>query len=199
MGFAEINALHSELTSLKKSLSNYETKRSSQKKRKTEVESLIKVIKSVCNDNSDDVTSHIKKIINNLDEALTGVSSVSSMQSDATSDKEKDVYGDGKMNNALTQMESELRDVSNKISDYDSKISTKKTEISNCQAAIKREQRNVANGYKIKYDNAQWRYNQAKIAYEKEPTSVKLKQDLNEAKRNRDIAKNNYNKYKGWL
>ena len=84
-------------------------------------------MKKVCNDDSDEVTDQIKKIINNVAGALNGFTSASGIESDAKMDKEKDISEDGNMNNALSQLESELRDVKNKIADYEEKISTKKT------------------------------------------------------------------------
>ena len=61
MGWAELNALESNLTSLNNSLSSYNTKLSTQNKRKTKLEALIKEMKKVCNDDSDEVTDQIKE------------------------------------------------------------------------------------------------------------------------------------------
>lgn len=199
MGFAELNALQSNLNSLNNSLSSYSSKLSTQNKRKTKLELLIKDMKKVCNDDSGEVTDYINKIVSNLDEALKGVSSVTGLEADVKSDKEKDVFEDGNMNNALTQLESELRDVNNKITNYESEISRKKAEISNCQTSIRREQRSIAISYKNQYDTAQWKYNQAKIAYEKEPTSEQLRIKRDSALRKRNTARDNYNRYRGWL
>ena len=77
MGWAELNALESNLTSLNNSLSSYNTKLSTQNKRKTKLEALIKEMKKVCNDDSDEVTDQIKKIINNVAGALKGFTSAS--------------------------------------------------------------------------------------------------------------------------
>ena len=199
MGWAELNALENNLTSLNNSLSSYNTKLSTQKKRKEKLEDLIKAMKKVCNEDSDDVTAHIKKIVNNIDDALKGISSASDIEQDAKSDKEKDINEDGDMNNALSQLESELKDVKNKISDYEGRIATKKTEISNCKIAIRNEQRRIANSYKTTYDNAQWRYEQAKNAYLKDPTNTQLMQACNDARTKRNTARDNFNKYRWWL
>lgn len=199
MGWSELNALENNLTSLNNSLSSYKSKLSTQQKRKEKIEELIKNMKKVCNDNSDDVTAHIKKIISNIDDALKGVSSASDIESDARADKEKDITDDGNMNTALSQLQSELKDVKNKISEYEGKISTKNTEIRNCKNAIRNEQRNIANSYKTTYDNAQWRYSQAKEAYAKEPTNLQLMQRCNDLRYKRNVARDNFNKYRWWL
>lgn len=199
MGWSELNALENNLTSLNNSLSSYNSKLDTQRERKEKLEDLIKAMKKVCNDNSDDITTHIKKIINNIDDALKGVSTATDIEQDAKADKEKDINDDSNMNNALSQLESELRDVKNKISDYEGKIANKKTEISNCKTAIRNEQRSIANSYKTKYDNAQWRYSQAQEAYLREPTNIQLMQACNDARYQRNVARDNFNKYRWWL
>lgn len=199
MGFYELNILQGKLNSLNDSLSRNTSKLDIQRKRKSELELLVKDIKKVCNSNSDDITSQINKIINNITEALIGVGSSNTIETEARADKEKDIYEDNIMNNALNQLESELRNVDNKISDYQSKISTAKNEITNCQISIKNERRSIAIDYKNKYDNAEWRYNQAKIAYEKEPTSEQLRINKDNTLKERNVARDNYNRYRGWL
>jgi len=154
MGYAELNALERRLASLNNSLSSYNKGLSTQKKRKEKLESLIKEIKKVCNNNSDEVTDQIKKIISNVDDALKGITSASDIETEAELDKEKDIGEDSNMNHALSQLESELGDVKNKIADYEEKISVTKTKINNCRAAIRREQQSIANSYKNTCDNA---------------------------------------------
>lgn len=199
MGFYELNILQGKLNSLNDSLSRNSSKLDIQRKRKSELELLVKDIKKVCNSNSDDITSQINKIINNTTEALIGVGSSNTIEIEAKADKEKDIYEDSIMNNALNQLELELRNVDNKISDYQSKITTAKNEITNCQVSIKNERRNIAIDYKNKYDNAEWRYNQAKTAYEKEPTSEQLRINKDNTLKERNVARDNYNRYRGWL
>ena len=93
MGFANLQALENRLSSLKSNLSSYNTQLDKQKKRKANIESIIKDMKSVCNNRTDDVNTHLNKMINNYEDATKGVSSASTLVSTTTADKEKDVRG----------------------------------------------------------------------------------------------------------
>lgn len=199
MGFNELNNQQNRLTSLKNSLSGYKSKLNTQKKRKSKIEDLLKKMKSVVNDESDNVNDHITKIIRNLDNALKGTACESILLSDVKSDKEKDLNSDGNMNNAYYQLNSELTDVNRKISELEQNIKTTNSDITYCNNSIRQEKRNIANDYKSQYDQADYKYWRAKRAYEDEPTSAHLRYAYNVAKTNRNNAKYNYDMYKGWL
>lgn len=199
MGFERIIHLQSKISILNDSLSQYNSKLDVQRKRKDKIEKLIKNMKNVCDANCDDITDYIKKIVSSVEEALQGIKSSEEMKVNAAEDKEKDIYEDGKMNNALSQLESELKDVKNKITEYQSIISSTKSEICNCNVEIRKEQYVVASNYKNEYDNAKVRLIQAKAAYDKEPTSEYLRTKYEKAFQEKEVAKDNYYKYREWL
>lgn len=199
MGFANLQALESRLSSLKSNLSSYNSQLEKQKKRKSNIESIIKDMKSICNNRTDDVNTHLNKMINNYDEATKGVSSASALVSTTTLDKEKDISTDDNMNNALSQLQSELNDVCRKIGELEGNIQVCKSQISTCEVSIRSEKRNIALDYQRQLNCAQAKVNAADAACKADPTSVQLKQEFNRACRERDAARTNYNKYKGWL
>lgn len=199
MGFGNLNALESRLSGLRSNLSTYKSQLDTQKRRRSNIESIIKEMKSVCNNRSDDVNSYLNKIVNQIDDALKGISAVANIETTTTSDKEKDISADNNMNSALSQMQSELDDVERKISELETNINNTNSQISSCQASIRSEQRSIAIDYRNQYNNAQARVNSADAACKADPSSARLRQEFNKACRERDAARANYNKYKGWL
>ena len=199
MGFANLQTLENRLSSLKSNLSGYNAQLDKQKKRKANIESIIKDMKSICNNRTDDVNTHLNKMINNYEDATKGISSVSTLVSTTTADKEKDISEDGSMNNALSQMQSELNDVCRRIGELEGNIQACKSQISTCEVSIRSEKRSIALDYQRQLNNAQAKVNAADAACKANPTSSQLKQEFNRVCRERDTARTNYNKYKGWL
>lgn len=199
MGFASLQTQENRLSSLQSSLSNFKSQRDKQKKRKSDLESIIKTMKSVCNDRTDDVNTHLNKMINNYEGAIKGISSVSTLITTTTSDKEKDIYSDNYMNSALTQLQLELNDVDRKINELDTKITNTNSQISSCQSSIRAEKHSIAAAYRDQYNSAQAKVNAAEAACKANPTSAELKQKYNKACLERNTARNNYNYYKSWL
>lgn len=199
MGFANLQTLENRLSTLKSNRSNYKSQLDTQNKRKSKIEATIKDMKSITNGRTDDVNGHLNKMINNYDDAAKGSSVSSMLVSTTTSDKEKDINTDDDMNNALSQLQSELNDVSRKIGELEGSIQVCESQISTCEASIKSEKRSIALDYQRQYNNAQSRVNVADAACKADPTSIRLRQEFNRACRERDVARSNYNKYKWWL
>ena len=199
MGFADLQTLERRLSSLRSDLSSYKSQLDKQNKRKSNIESMIKDMKSICNNRMDDVNTHLSKMINNYEEATKGVSSTSSLVSTTTLDKEKDISDDNNMSNALSQLQSELNDVCRKIGELEGNIQVCKSQISTCEASIRSEKRGIALDYQRQLNSAQAKVNAADAACKADPTSAQLKQEYNRACCGRDAARTNYNKYKGWL
>lgn len=199
MGFANLQALESRLSSLRSNLSSYNSQLEKQKKRKSNIESIIEDMKSICNNRTDDVNTYLNKMINNYAEATKGVSSTPSLVSTTTLDREKDISEDDSMNDALLQLQSELNDVCRKIGELEGSIQVCKSQISTCEVSIRSERRSIALSYQRQLNNAQAKVNAANAACKADPTSVQLKQEFNSACQGRDAARVNYTKYKGWL
>lgn len=199
MGFANLQALESRLSSLRSNLSSYNSQLEKQKKRKSNIESIIENMKSICNNRTDDVNTYLNKMIKNYEDATKGVSSASTLVSTTTADKEKDISEDDSMNNALSQLQSELNDVCRKIGELEGKIQVCKSHISDCEISIRSERRNIARGYQRQLNSAQTKVNATDAAYKADPTNTQLKQAFTKACRERDSARTNYNKYKGWM
>lgn len=198
MGFNELNYQENRLANLKSNYSRCKSKLDTQKKRKNKIEDLLKKMKNVVNDRSDDVNDHISKIINNLDNALRGTTSASLLLGAVSSDKDKGLSDDN-MHNAYYQLRSEFSDVDNKIIELERELRKTDEDIHSCNNSIRYEKRNIASTYKTKFDQADYKFKTAKKAYEKDPSSAQLKYAYNVAKTNRNNAKYNYDKYKHWL
>lgn len=199
MGFANLDRLENNLASLQSNLSSYKSKLSNKKKRKTDVESIIKNIKRVTIYKSDDLNTYLNNMINNYEHAIKGVNSVASLISETRKDKEKDSSVDADMGNAVRLLNSELRDIEDDINNLKNKIDKTNSSITSCQSAIRAEKRSIAIEYRNNYNSMQAKVNAAEAAYKADPTSAQLKQAYNKACRNRDTAKAQYNKYRGWL
>ena len=199
MGFANLQTLENRLSTLKSNLSNYRSQLDTQNKRKSKIESIIKDMRNICDNRSSDVNGHLNKMINSFEEATKGGSVASLLVSTATTDREKDISSDDDMNNALSQLQSELNDVCRKIGELEGNIQVCKSQISTCEASIKSEKRSIALDFQRQYNSAQNRVNAADAACRSDPTSIRLRQEFNRACRERDAARSNYNKYKWWL
>jgi chromosome segregation ATPase len=199
MGFANLRTLENRLSSLKSNLSSYNTQLDKQRRRKENIESIIKEMKRICSNRTDDVNTHLNKMINNYEDAAKGVASTSTLLSTTTTDKEKDISEDDSMSNALSQLQSELNDVCRKIGELEGEIQVCKSQISTCESSIRSEKRNIAQDYQRQFNSAQARVNTADAACKADPTNVQLKQEFDRACRARDSARITYNKYKGWL
>ncbi len=75
MGFANLQTLENRLSSLKSNLSSYNTQLDKQRRRKENIESIIKEMKRICSNWTDDVNTHLNKMINNYEDAAKGVAS----------------------------------------------------------------------------------------------------------------------------
>ena len=144
MGFANLQALENRLSSLQSSLSSYKSQLDNQKKRKSNIESIIKDMRSICYNRTDDVNSHLNQMIYSYEDATKGASSPNLLTSTTRADKEKDITTDDNMSNALALLQSELSDVDQKISDLETNIKNTNTQISSCQTSIKTEKHNIA-------------------------------------------------------
>lgn len=199
MGFANLQVQENRLSSLKSSLSSYRSQLEKMKRRKSNIESIIEDMKSICNNRTDDVNTHLNKMINNYEDATKGISSAYALTTTTTSDKEKDISSDNNMNNALNQLQSELNDVNLKISELETNINNTNSQISSCEASIRTEKYNIASSYRDQFNSAQAKVNATYAAYKADPKSVQLKQKYDRACRERDTARTNYNNYRGWL
>lgn len=199
MGFANLHAQENRLASLRSSLSSYKSQLEKMRKRKTDIESIIRDMQRICNNRTDDVNSYFTKMISSYDEATKGVSSSSILASTTRTDKEKDISTDDNMNNAYNQLNSELNDVNHKISELETNINNTNSQISSCEASIRSEKYNIANDYRNQFNNAQAKVNSTYAAYKADPKSAQLRQRYERACRERDSARTNYNNYRGWL
>ena len=199
MSFASLQAQENRLVSLQSNLSSYKAQLSKQEKRKSDIESIIREIKGVCNNKTDDINSYLNKMLNTYDDATKGITSTPQLYSTTSSDKEKDFSSDGNMSNALSQIQSELNDVNRKINELKTNINNTSSQITSCQSAIRAERYNIANDYRNQYNYAQSRMRAAESAYKSNPSSAQLKQKYQKACRDCDAAKYNFNKYRSWL
>lgn len=199
MGFANLQTLESRLSTLKSNLSNYKSQLDTYNKRKSKIESIIKDMKNICDNRTDDVNGYLNKMINSYDEATKGNSISSMLTSTTTADKEKDINYDDDMSNALSQLQLELKEVNRKIGELEGNIQVSKSQISDCETSIRSEKRSIALDFQRQYNSAQSRVNAADAACKSDPTSIRLRQEFNRACRDRDAARSNYNKYKWWL
>ena len=197
MGFAELSSLESQLRTLEGNLKSYKDQLAKLKRRKSKVEDIIRDMQSVCNNKSGDVNGFINNIINSVESAIRGV--INPTKGIASSYKEKGIDSDGNMNSAYSQMKSELNDINRKIDELNSKISSTQGRIEDCEGQIRSQKYRIANGYRNKYYTANSKFEAAKKAYQSNPSDAHLKQEYDKARRNRDQAKRDYNKYSGWL
>ena len=199
MGFAYLNALENEITSLQSNLSSYKSQLNTQNSIKSDIESIIKNIKNVGNSKAEDVNYYLNKIINNFENAAKGVPSIGNLVSTVTYNKERDVYVDVSLNDALTQLQLEIAEIERKISEIESNIRSTNERISSCQYSVRSEKHNIALDYKNQYNTAQSKVNTAYAAYKADPDSAKKKNAYKQACRDRDNARNTYNRYMWWL
>ncbi|MGN0487681.1 MAG: hypothetical protein ACI4HO_00295 [Ruminococcus sp.] len=199
MGFSELNNLQNRLATLNGNLSSYNTQLSTQKKRREKLESLIRDMRSVVSNDYEAINSHMTKVINAIEPALKGVANAEIMYSVASSDKEKDINSDNDMNEALSQLESELRDVNSKIDSLEQNIRNTASQINTCNNSIAGEKRNIAQGYRNQYNSAEVKFRAAERAYRQDPTNTQLLRKYNNAKWTWNQARNEFNKYRSWL
>ena len=80
-GFANLRTLENRLSSLKSNLSSYNTQLDKQRRRKENIESIIKEMKRICSNRTDDVNTHLNKMINNYEDAAKSAASTSTLLS----------------------------------------------------------------------------------------------------------------------
>ena len=199
MGFAELQSLENGLSSLQSNLTGYRSELEKLRKRKSEIEYIIMVMKNTFSDYSFDVNKNIDCMTRYYEQALNGISSVQSLKSETESDREKDIYSDDNMNQALSQLHYELKDVECSINDMNIKINNTESQISSCKSSITAEKRGIAMDYRNKFNSAQAKVNATLAACKADPSSSVLKRKFDSACRERDAARINCNKYSGWL
>lgn len=199
MGFYNLQSLNSRLSSLESSLSSYESQLRTQKKRREDIKEIIRNMRVVCNSDSSNITLLLNCMIQRYEPALVGVSSVGSLISTTTSDKEKGLSEDSNMNNAHSTLVSELKIVEAKISELESKIRHTRSQIASCKNSIRSEKHNIASGYREEYFYSKSRVDSLDRARRENPTSAQIEYQYYQACQQRDSARNNYYKYYAWL
>lgn len=197
MGLAKLKTLENDLNKLETSRANAKTALKTARKRKGDLEDLIKTFTGICNDRVSDVNDHLTKMKNNYDDALSNIKSVYNLKIETV--KEEGIYDDQDTNTALSYLEKELGEAETNVGTLEATIRTKETDIQNCKNSIRTEQRNIAVDARTKYNNAKTKAERREAAYKADPTNTKLKQEYEKARKEYDAAKKEYNKYKKWL
>ena len=96
-------------------------------------------------------------------------------------------------------MKNELREINERIDELNSNVRSTQGRIDDCRAQIRNQKYSIANSYRNKYYTANNKYKNAKRAYQSNPTDAHLKQECDKARKKRDQAKIDFNKYAGWL
>lgn len=199
MGFDTLEHLQTRLTALQGNLAGYKTQLKQLKKRKTQIESIIKNLKSVCSENRSDTNDDLDKIKRHLEEATEGLKSISALCAKVRKDREKDISSDDNLYSALSQLKEELGNIERKIESLEQKIRTADTQISECKRGITSQKHEIASHYRSQYSSAVDKVRKAETALRKEPDSVSLKSACRSAKKEMEQLGALYRKYAGWL
>lgn len=113
------------------------------KKRKTDVEAVIKVLKSVSKNNADDVNVRIKLSASQLDSAINYSTKDSSINS-IFAGKYDTGSGDGDLSSSGSELQSELNEIAKKINQIEKDINSAKVKIADLKAAIMVEEQRIA-------------------------------------------------------
>ena len=113
------------------------------KKRRSDVEAVIKALKSVSRSNADDVNARIKLSASQLDSAINhstkdgSINSIFAEKNDAGS-------GDGDVSSSGSELQSELNEIAKKIAQIEKDINNAKVRIADLKAAIMVEEQRIA-------------------------------------------------------
>ncbi len=139
-----LSSLESRYAALKRERSDCEAKLKVQKKRKSDVEGLIRVLCRVSEEKVDSVNKSLRSIKENLMSGVTLGSKFVSRAGEMDGAQEKDSGSDSQISAALDNLQKELSATERRITEYEGNIRSLSSQIDRVADDIRDEKRRIA-------------------------------------------------------